>query len=106
MSYVRRFGVAIAVISAVLSAAPSAIAATHRVECGQFFTYTAPDPAGPTDGDLTLGLLTPWVVAADATISAEDATMLPSITGGNVTCLGFDLDGTDRITTLISPITD
>ncbi len=100
MSVRRIGGVAIVAVLALLSNAPAAMAVSHRVECGQVSAYTAPDPSGPTTGALTIGLLTPWTIAADATISpAVVAANLPS-GGGDVTCFGVDVDGTGAITSL------
>lgn len=99
MSIRRIGGVAIVAVLALLSNAPAAMAATHRSECGQF-TYTAPDPSGPTTGHLVLGLITPWTIAADATISPAVTSAASGLSAGNVTCLGFDLDGSGVITAL------
>jgi hypothetical protein len=49
--------------------------------------YTAPDPAGPTDGSLTIGLLPPWAIAADATISPNVAANLAGLAGTGPSCV-------------------
>ena len=53
------FGAALAIMT---FAAASVVAASSSVECGQLTAYTAPDPAGPTDGNVQLGLSAPWDV--------------------------------------------
>jgi hypothetical protein len=80
------------VFLAGFSANPVA-AASSTVECGQVTAYTAPDAAGPTDGSLTIGTLTPWVIAADATLSAAVAANLPSAVGTSPVCLDTERDG-------------
>jgi hypothetical protein len=100
MSIRRIGGVAIVAMIAILSNAPAAMAASHRVECGQVTAYVAPDPSGPTDGQLTLGLLSPWTVAADAIVSSDVVAQLPSLVNNSPTCVEFDQDGSDVITTL------
>ncbi len=63
-------------------------------------SYTAPDPAGPSDGALTIGLLPPWVVAPDAVLSPAVAANLPSVAGSGPSCLVIDLDDAGIITGL------
>lgn len=86
------------VTAAVAPAGVAAAAAT--VECGQLSAWTAPDPTGPTDGSLQLGLLTPWTVAATATISSAATTALPSTVGSGPTCLAVDRDADGKLTTI------
>jgi hypothetical protein len=100
MSVRRVGGVAIVAMFAILFNAPAAMAASHRVECGQVTAYVAPDPSGPTNGQLTLGLLSPWTVAADAIVSSDVVAQLPSLVNNSPTCVEFDQDGSDVITTL------
>lgn len=75
-------------------------AASSTVECGQLTGYTAPDPLGPTDGSLQLGLLTPWTVLADATVSANAAAALPTSVNNGPTCLALDLDDSGNVTSI------
>jgi hypothetical protein len=75
-------------------------AASSTVECGQVTAYTAPDAAGPTDGSLTIGTLTPWVIAAGATLSAAVAANLPAAVGTSPVCLDTERDGGGVITGL------
>jgi hypothetical protein len=75
-------------------------AASTIVECGQLSGYTAPDPAGPTDGSVQLGLLSPWTINADATISANAASVLPTAVNDGPTCLDLDLDDSGNVTAL------
>lgn len=84
-----------------LFAAPTAMAASQITECGQFPTYTAPDPLGPTDGSLQLGQLPAWTIADDATLVPPADAVLPSLSGGGaVTCLQIDLDDDGVITSI------
>ena len=46
-------------------------AASSVVECGQLTGYAAPDPVGPTNGSVQLGLTDTWTILADATLSPE-----------------------------------
>lgn len=96
----RRLLAGLLVAGALLVAAPASSAAASVVECGQLGAYTAPDPIGPADGSLTMGLLAPWVVASDATLSAAIQSSLASAVGSGPTCLQVDRDGADRITAL------
>ena len=82
-----------------LGAAPS-LAVSPTVECGQLSAYTAPDPSGPTDGSLGLGLSSTWVVLDTATISPAAATALPSGAGNGPTCLALGLDGDGKVTSI------
>jgi hypothetical protein len=88
-----------AILFAGLGAGPI-LAATPTVECGQLSAYTAPVPAGPTDGSLTLGLSSTWVINADATISSAAAAALPSAVNSGPSCLSLGLDGSGHITSL------
>ena len=100
---VRRLVVQAALASALslLAIAPaSTLAATSVVECGQLSSYTAPDPAGPTDGSLQLGLSDTWTILAAATISPAAATALPVGSGNGPTCLALDLDGSGNVTAI------
>jgi hypothetical protein len=76
------------------------MAATSSVECGQLSEYTPPVPAGPADGSLQLGLSSPWVVLANATVSPAAETALPSIVNSGPTCLALDLDDQGAITAI------
>jgi hypothetical protein len=75
-------------------------AASPTIECGQLSAYTAPNPAGPTDGSLQIGRLDPWVVLASATISAAATSALPSIVGSAPTCLALGLDSGGKVTAI------
>jgi hypothetical protein len=75
-------------------------AASFIVECGQVAAYTAPDPTGPADGALTLGLLPSWTIAAGATVSAAVAANLAGLAGSSPTCLSIDLDDLGVITSV------
>ena len=75
-------------------------AAGSTVECGQLTGYAAPDPAGPTDGSLQLGLLPPSPIAAAATIAPAAATALPTIVNSGPTCVAVIRDVDDKITSL------
>lgn len=87
-------------MSALLFGAPPVSAATSVSDCGQFRDYTPPDPAGPTDGTITLGQLSPWTIAADASLSSAITTNLPTLIDSQPTCLALDLDDSDRITAM------
>jgi hypothetical protein len=76
------------------------LADTATVECGQLAAYTAPDPSGPTDGSLTLGLSSTWDILATATISPAATTALPSGGGNGPTCLALGLDGSGKVTSI------
>ena len=76
------------------------LADTSSVECGQLAAYTAPDPSGPTDGSLTLGLSSTWDILATATISPAAASALPSGGGNGPTCLALGLDGSGKVTSI------
>ena len=80
--------------------AASAGGGSSAVECGQISSYTAPDPLGPTDGALGIGSLTPWTIAADATLSSAVSTTLPSLADSGPSCFAMDLDGSGSITAL------
>ena len=95
--------VLVAVVSAVILSAfaPAVVsAASSSVECGQLTGYTAPDPAGPTDGSLQLGLSSPWVVLATATVSPAAAAVLPGFVNSGPTCLALDFDDDGVITAI------
>jgi hypothetical protein len=91
---------AAAVVAMSLSVTAPVFAASTVVECGQVTAYTAPDPAGPTDGSLTIGLLDPWTIAADASLSAAVSTTLPTVIGSSPICLTTSRDDADVITAL------
>ena len=86
--------------AALLWFVPGAAAATTAVECGQLMAYTAPDPVAPADGSLTIGLLSPWTIAADATLSPEIQANLASVAGTGPSCLLVDRDAGGVITGL------
>jgi hypothetical protein len=88
------------VAAALLWFAPAAAAATTTVECGQLVAYTPPDPVAPADGSLTIGLLPPWTIAADATLSPEIQANLASVAGSGPSCLVVDRDSGGVITSL------
>ena len=96
----RPFALALtAAAIALLALVPVSVsAASSVVECGQLAAYTAPDPLGPTDGSIQLGLSDTWTINADATLSANAATALPSGSGNGPTCLAMDLDGSGHVT--------
>jgi hypothetical protein len=98
----RPFALALtAAAIALLALVPVSVsAASSVVECGQLAAYTAPDPLGPTDGSIQLGLSDTWTINADATLSANAATALPSGSGNGPTCLAMDLDGSGHVTSL------
>jgi hypothetical protein len=74
------------------------MAASSSVECGQLTAYTAPDPLGPTDGELQLGASSPWAILADATISPAAAAALPTSVNTGPTCVALDFDDDGAIT--------
>jgi hypothetical protein len=82
-----------------LASAP-ALAGSPTIECGQLTAYTAPIPAGPTDGSLTLGTASTWVVLAAATISPAAEANLPNDVNSGPTCLALGLDGTGKVTSI------
>ncbi len=95
--------VSIAFVSAVVLfvLAPTAVsAASSSVECGQLTGYTAPDPSGPTDGSLQLGLTSPWVVLATATVDPAAAAALPPLVNSGPTCLALDFDDDGAVTAI------
>jgi len=100
----RRLLRLLAVAGTVLAAAAIPVgvaqAASSIVECGQLTGYTAPDPLGPTNGSVQLGLLSPWTILADATVSATAATVLPTAVNNGPTCLALDLDDSGDVTAL------
>ena len=95
-----RGSLALIAIVTMLAAAPPVAAASSIVECGQVVAYTAPDPGTSADGSLTLGLLTPWVIDADAVVSANAAAALPALAGSGPSCFALDLDDGGVITAL------
>lgn len=96
-----RIGAALATCIALLTMGTATVAAaSSSIECGQVTGYTAPDSSGPTDGSLQIGLLTPWVILADATVSSAIATSLPSIVNNSPTCVALDLDDDGAITSI------
>jgi hypothetical protein len=98
-NYVRGL-IALAVMGLALATAPFAAAASSIVECGQVVAYTGPDPGTPADGSLTLGNLTPWVIDADAVVSAAIAATLPSFAGSGPSCVALDLDDGGVVTSI------
>jgi hypothetical protein len=100
---VRRLLISAAGVASILAmtVGPTSVAAaSSTVECGQLTGYTAPDPSGPTDGALQIGLLDPWVIAADATVSAEATSALPGIVNNAPTCVALDLDDGGVVTSI------
>ena len=95
-----RFPSIMVAVVALFGLVPGAAAATTAVECGQLMAYTAPDPAAPADGSLTIGLLSPWTIAADATLSSAIQANLASLAGTGPSCLVVDRDGGGVITSL------
>lgn len=91
------FGAALAIMT---FAATSVVAASSSVECGQLTAYTAPDPAGPTDGNVQLGLSAPWDVLATATISAAAESALPTLVNNAPTCLALDFDNSGKVSAI------
>jgi hypothetical protein len=79
---------------------PGAAQAAVVDECGQLTGYTAPDPLGPTDGSLQLGLLDPWTVLATATVSPAAAAVLPGMVNTGPTCVRIDVDDDGNISSL------
>ena len=88
-----------ALLLATLGAAPI-LASAPTVECGQLTAYTAPIPAGPTDGSVTLGTSSTWVVLAAATISPAAETNLPNDVNSGPTCLALGLDSNGKVTSI------
>ena len=86
--------------SAVPIVATPSLAATDGVVCGIVSSYTPPDPAGPTDGTITIGLDQVEAIAATATLSANLAANLPSILNSSPTCLSVTADAGGVITAL------
>ncbi len=80
--------------------AVSASAAASAAECGQLTGYTAPDPAGPTDGSLQLGYGDPWVVLATADVGPAAEVILPSLVNAGPTCVTIDVDPDGAISAL------
>ena len=95
----RASAAAAAVLLLTIGIGQSAASAPD-VECGQLAAWTAPDPAGPTDGSLTLGLSSTWDVLATATISPAAAAGLPNGVNSGPTCLALGLDGTGKVTSI------
>ncbi len=99
-SSIRVSAALVACIASLTLGIANVAAASSSVECGQLTGYTAPDPSGPTDGSLQIGLLTPWVILADATVSADATTSLPSIVNNSPTCVALDFDDGGAITSV------
>jgi hypothetical protein len=97
MRLLRSIVAATSLAALLVGTLSTAASAAIIVECGQISAYTAPDPAGPTDGSLTIGLLPPWTIAADATVGANAAAALPSIAGNAPSCVTIDVDGSGVI---------
>jgi hypothetical protein len=95
----RASAAAAAVLLLTIGSGQSAASAPD-VECGQVAAWTAPDPAGPTDGSLTLGLSSTWDVLATATISAAAAADLPNGGNSGPTCVVLGLDGSGKVTSI------
>ncbi len=76
------------------------LAATDGVTCGVITSYTAPDPAGPTDGTITIGLDQVETIAAAATISAAVTASVPTLLNTSPTCLSITADAGGVITSL------
>ncbi len=98
----RRLLLAAALLAAVFATTPplDAAAASSSIECGQLSGYAAPDPSGPADGSLQLGIADSWVVLADATISPAAEAALPGNVNSGPTCVALDLDDDGAITAL------
>ena len=97
----RILATAILLAAAALPAlATTSMAATDGVACGMVSAYTAPDPAGPTDGMITIGLDQVETIAATATLSANLAANLPAILNSSPTCLAISTDSGGVITAL------
>ena len=94
----RSVAIAATFLLAGLIPAPVVLAASQIVECGQYSEYTAPDPAGPTDGSLRLRSLPAWTIDPAATIAPPADTSLPTLLTGIPTCLQLDLDDLGVIT--------
>lgn len=93
--------IAIPVLAAILLAGSwpaAAAAASSTVECGQVAAYTAPDPITPADGSLTIGVLSPWTIVADATLSPAVTASMGSLNGP--ICFAVDRDDNGVITAL------
>ncbi len=90
---------AAAILLLTIGIGPAAASAPD-VECGQLSAWTAPDPAGPTDGSLQLGLSSAWDVLASATISPAAATALPGGVNSGPTCLALGFDSGGKITSI------
>jgi hypothetical protein len=95
----RASAAAAAVLLLTIGSGQSAASAPD-VECGQVAAWTAPDPAGPTDGSLTMGVSSTWDVLATATISPAAAADLPNGGNSGPTCLVLGLDGTGKVTSI------
>lgn len=80
--------------------ATASLAATDGVACGMVSAFTAPDPSGPTDGTITIGLDQVETIAATATLSANLAANLPSILNSSPTCFSITADAGGVITAL------
>jgi hypothetical protein len=91
---------AAAVVGLLTLGVTPGLAASSSVECGQLTGYIAPDPVGPTDGSLQLGLTPAWVVDPTATVSPAAATTLPTIVNSGPTCLALDFDDGGNITAI------
>ena len=100
MSTIRLSTAAAIAVFAFLAVGVSPVSAAPIVECGQLSAYTAPDPTGPTAGNLQIGLLPAWEVLATATVSSGAAVTLPSIVNTGPTCLALDFDTDDKITAI------
>ena len=98
----HRLALVAAVGAIVLSvlAPTTVLAASSSVECGQLTGYTAPDPAGPTDGSLQLGQTSPWVVLATATVDPAAAAALPPLVNSGPTSLALDFDDDGAVTAI------
>ena len=97
----RILATAVLLAAAALPAlATTSMAATDGVACGMVSAYTAPDPAGPTDGTITIGLDQVETIAATATLSADLAANLPAILNTSPTCLAISADSGGVITAL------
>jgi hypothetical protein len=86
--------------TAIPALATASLAATDGVACGMVSAYTAPDPATPTDGTITIGLDQVEAIAATATLSANLAANLPAILNSSPTCLAITADSGGIITAL------
>jgi hypothetical protein len=88
------------ILASLVFGAATVAAASSVVECGQLTGYTAPDPAGPTDGSVQLGLSDSWPILATATLSPAAEATLPTIVNTGPTCLALDLDDDGNVTAL------